>query len=340
MRPLIWALCLCTVSLFAQKSDYDFNIKDNKVEKSAYDLSLKLNPAFTDYSYDNTVGGYSSSLFFRISTIMALHGEYFGSYYNVEPAIEKENTSVTTYNGVAANGYVPFQYYKVGATIYLFSRPFEGRVKVSLPSEKRNGSKQRYFFEVDGVEKLRQLGLRASAGQFQGQAKERDGEFDGANPDPLGDPLIPLNNVGGDNYTSLSYNLFSLGFSYEQLNHVTINIKTDSIGMKPKRNHWRIYADFLVAQQIKLDDIRYTWDESGILEEEVYELQKYTVPKFENDVLPYLGYRAGFEYNTTGKVGFTYGLEVGARPGMGSMIARSFFSAKVGVSFNWKLIKY
>lgn len=339
MRPLFLILCFLGSFLFAQDSDYDFNIKDNKVEKSAYDLSLKLNPAFTDLSLDNNVGGYSSSLFFRISTIMALHAEYFGSYYNYEPEIIKENTSVPTFNGISAGGYVPYQFYNAGATIYLFSQPFEGKIRVGLPSEVRNGAKHRYFFEVDDVEKIRQLGLRASAGKFQGQTVEKDGEFDGTDPDPLV-AIVTLDNEGGTNYTDISYNLFSLGFSYEQINHVKVDIKTDSIGIKAKRNHWRIYGDFLVAQQIELGDILYTWDDSGIQQEQVYELQKYTVPKFENDVVPYMGYRAGFEYNTTGKVGFTYGVEAGARPGLGSMISRSYFSAKIGVSFNWRLIKY
>lgn len=339
MRPLIAALCLLSLHLYSQDSDYDFNIKENKVEKSAYDFSIKLNPVFTDISSDNNVGGFSSSLFFRISTIMALHGEYFGSYYNYKPEVVKSNTSVPSFNGIAANGYVPFQFYNAGVTLYLFSTPFDGKVRVNLPSEKRNGSKQRYFLEVDDVEKIRQLGLRLNAGQFKGQTAEKDGEFDGTDPDPLG-TIVYLNNVGGTNYTNMSYNLYSVGLSYEHINHVKFNIKTDSIGIKSKRNHWRIYGDFLVAQELELGDILYTWEESGIRDEAVYELQKYTVPAFENNVLPYLGYRVGFEYNSTGKLGFTYGVEAGSRPGMGSMISRTYFSAKVGVSFNWRLIKY
>jgi len=32
-------------------------------------------------------------------------------------------------------------------------------------------------------------------------------------------------------------------------------------------------------------------------------------------------------------------LEAGARPGTGNFVARAYLNAKVGISFNWRLIK-
>lgn len=338
MKLLTALLCVFAISLFAQESEYDFNIKENRLDKDPYDLSIRLVPSFTDLSKDNSVAGYAPSLFLRVGELMAIEGEYMGSYYNVIPDIEKSNTTAPTYNGVVNGEYVPFQYYKGGITLYVFSEAFEGKVKLGLPSEQRNGVKQRYFLEIDDVEKQRQVGIRITGGQYQGQIAEKNDEFEGVDPDPA-NIIAPLTNDGGMNYSSIKYNLFSAGVTFEQINHLKVNVKTDSLGIRTKRNHWKIYLDFLLAQQMEIGDILYTWDETGTRNEEVYELQKYTIPDLEVDVVPYLGYRAGFEFNSTGFLGYTYGVEIGARPGMGSIINRSYFAAKVGASLNFKFKK-
>jgi hypothetical protein len=192
-------ICLSFVG-FTQKSEYDYNIKENNLEKHPVDLSLKLNPIFTDISNDNSVAGFNAGFHFRINTIMSFYGDYNGSYYNIKPEVVKRNSTVKVYNGVVADDYVPYQYFNGGATLFLWTDVYEGKAKVSLPSEVRNGKKQRYFLELDKIEKLRQVGLRVGAGVYQGQIIEKGLEFDGYNDlEPINDLL----NTAGYNYSSI-----------------------------------------------------------------------------------------------------------------------------------------
>jgi len=308
-------------------------VNQNQVEKNAYDFSFKLNTLFTDVSYDNIVVGFNPSLLYRISTVMTVHGEFYGSYYNYKPETIIENS--TAYNGIIAGDYVPYLTYNGGATFYLWEETYEGRTKFSLPKKTRNGQANSYFLEVEGVEKIRQFGLRLTAGKYQGQIAEKGLEFEGYNKDTL---IASLDNSNANNYTSINYNLFSVGFSYEQINHLKINIKTDSLGSRSKLNHWRVYVDFLLARQMTIGEILYTWEEGGEVVNEVFQLQKWTIPGEDTYSMEYMGFRTGFEFNATGKVGFTYGVELGARPGTGNFAERGYINAKLGVSFNWRLI--
>ena len=337
MKKLLYLFSFVSTCVFAQNGDYEFSIKDNDPTANAYDLSIKLNPFFTDISNDNTVMGYSPSLFFRISTVMALHGEFLGSYYNNIPETVKSSSGTPSYNGVVDGDYVPFQYLNGGATLYLWSETYEKGAKVGLPKQKRNGGNQRYFLEIKEVEKIRQFGFRATSGKYQGQIAEKGLEFDGVDPDP-NVIIANLNNTTGTNYSSISYSLYSAGFCYEELSQLEVDIKTDSLGLKSKKNHWKLYADFLIAQNMQLSDMLYTWDDNGTETSAVYDIQKYTIPDLEVDIVPYLGYRVGFEFSSTGKVGYTYGVEAGTRPGTGSFLARTYLNAKFGMSLNWRLL--
>ena len=187
--------------------------------------------------------GYNPNLYFRIGNSMAVHGGFMGSYYNNVPEVKNSSSTSTTYNGVVAGDYVPFQYLNGGATLYLWSEYIEGDAKVNLPSESRNGTKQNYFLEIKDVEKIRQFGFRATAGTYQGQIAEKGLEFEGVDPDP-NVIFASLENTAGTNYSSIEYSLFSAGFSYEGINHLKVYIETDSMGYRSKKNHWRIYTDF------------------------------------------------------------------------------------------------
>lgn len=324
---------------FTQKSEYDYNIKENNLEKHPIDFSVKLNPIFTDFSNDNSVLGFNTEFHFRMNTIMSFYGGYNGSYFNIKPEVVKANSTDKAYNGVVADDYVPYKYLNGGVTLFLWTDLYEGKSKLSLPNEVKNGKKQRYFLELDKIEKLRQFGLRVGSGVYQGQIAEKGVEFDGHNDfDSL--PINYLVNKAGSNYSSIRYSVFSGGFSYEQINHLSVNMK-DSLGIVNKKNHWRIYADVLYAQNMEIGNMLFTWDDGSGEQAAEYELQKFTIPRQGDDLRPELfGYRIGFDFNSTGKVGYSYGVEVGSRPGTGSFLARTYLNAKVGMSLNFKVIYY
>lgn len=325
---IVAALILFSVVGMAQESTYTYNIKQNDIEQHAADLSLKINPLFTDFSNDNTVLGFSPEINFRLNTILSFQGQYQGSYYNLKPDVVKsENPAV--YNGIA-NSFKPYQYYNGGLTLYIVNLLTEGKSRVTLPRETRNGDNHSYFLELNNIEKLHQVGIRLSAGQFQGQLAEKGLEFDGTNSDTL---IAGIDNPAGSNFTSITYNLFTGGLSYEKVNHVKIKIKEDSLGTRAKYSQWKVYGDFLYARNMILGDILYSWNENGTLRQEVYDLSKYTeIAEF--------GYRVGFEFNHTGKYGYCYGVEAGARPGTGSFMARSYAQVKVGFTLNYRLVQY
>jgi hypothetical protein len=119
-----------------------------------------------------------------------------------------------------------------------------------------------------------------------------------------------------------------------------VNVK-DSIGIRNKKNHWRIYGDVLYAQNMEIGDVLFTWDDGSGEQEAEYRLQKWTVPGKDDYFRSELfGYRVGFDFNSTGKVGYSYGIELGSRPGTGSFLARTYLNAKVGVSLNYNVVKY
>ncbi|MDG1518681.1 MAG: hypothetical protein P8Q42_11690 [Flavobacteriales bacterium] len=322
---------------FTQKSEYDYNIKENNLEKHPKDFSVKLNPIFTDLSNDNSVLGFNTGFHFRMNTVMSLYGGYYGSYFNIKPEVVKANSTEKVYNGVVADNYVPYKYLHGGVTMFLWTEVYEGKSKVSLPSEVRNGNKQRCFLEIDKIDKLRQVGLRIGVGAYQGQVIEKDSEFEGNNDTEI---INYLTNAAGNNYSSLKYSLFSGGLSYEKINHLSVNVK-DSIGIRNKKNHWRLYGDILYAQNMVIGDILFTWHDGSSEKEAEYDLQKFTGPEKENYFDSRLfGYRVGFDFNSTNKKGYCYGIELGSRPGTGSLLARTYLNIKVGMSFNFNVIKY
>ena len=308
---------------FTQKSEYDYNIKENNLEKHPIDFSIKLNPIFADVSNDNSVLGFNTEFHFRMNTIMSFYGGYNGSYFNIKPEVVKANSTDKAYNGVA-DDYVPYKYFNGVVTLFLWTEIYEGKSKVSLPSEIRNGNKQRYFLELDKIDKLRQV-------------IEKDLEFDGNNDTEFINYLL---NTAGDNYSNIKYSLFSGGLSYEKINHLSVNVK-DSIGIRNKKNHWRIYGDMLYAQNMVIGDILFTWHDGSEKQSAVYGLQKFTGPeKYNYFDAKLFGYRVGFDFNSTSKVGYCYGIELGSRPGTGSFIARTYLNVKVGMSFNFNVVKY
>ena len=321
---------------FTQKSEYDYNIKENNLEKHPIDFSIKLNPIFADVSNDNSVLGFNTEFHFRMNTIMSFYGGYNGSYFNIKPEVVKANSTDKAYNGVA-DDYVPYKYFNGVVTLFLWTEIYEGKSKVSLPSEIRNGNKQRYFLELDKIDKLRQVGLRLGGGAYQGQVIEKDLEFDGNNDTEFINYLL---NTAGDNYSNIKYSLFSGGLSYEKINHLSVNVK-DSIGIRNKKNHWRIYGDMLYAQNMVIGDILFTWHDGSEKQSAVYDLQKFTGPEKDKYFDAKLfGYRVGFDFNSTSKVGYCYGIELGSRPGTGSFLARTYLNVKVGMSLNFNVVKY
>ena len=176
-RLILSLLVLISISAFGQ--DHDYKIKENKINKHATDLSLVLNPVFTDVSNDNIAAGYSADFLLRLNTIMSFRGSYLGSYYNIEPT--QENATSGVYNGVLDGKYVPFQYYHGEVTLYLYTDVYEANVKVNMPTEIRNGEKQHSYLELEKVDKMRQVGIRVGGGQYTGQLKEKGTMKDGLN---------------------------------------------------------------------------------------------------------------------------------------------------------------
>lgn len=313
--------------------DYGYKIKENKINKHAADLSFVINPAFTTLSNNNTVGGYSADVLLRLNTIMSFRGNYTGSYYNDEPSQNSDQAGI--YNGVPTGNLKPFQYFHGEVSLYLYTNVYEGAAKVSLPSETRSGEKQSYFLELDKIDKMQQVGLRVGGGKFQNQLTEKGFEFFGVDESkPISDisAIADLDNSLSDNYTTIQYDLVSAGITFEKVNHLVVEVE-DGIGEKSKRSQWMIYGDFLYGMNIDIGDMTVAEDVLGVKDETIYELNKYTnIQEF--------GYRVGFEHNVTSKVGWSYGVEMGSRPGTGSFGQRTYVSAKVGVSFNFKTIKY
>ena len=324
---------LVFISLTVLGQDHDYKIKENKINKHASDLSFVLNPVFSDVSNDNITAGYGGDILFRLNTIMSFRGSFLGSYYNIEPA--QENSPSGIYDGVVAGDYVPFQYYHGELTLYLYTEVYEANEKVNMPIEIRNGEKQRSYLELEKIDKMRQVGIRVGGGQYSSQLKEKGFEFHGADESkPLSDinRISDLDNSMNDNYTSISYDLISAGLSYESVSHLAVEI-ADSIGVKTKKSQWMIYADGLYGMNMQVGDLLTAQDVLGVKEETIYSLGTYTE-------LAEFGYRVGFERNMTSTVGWSYGVEFGARPGTGTFGKRSYVSAKVGISFNFKTIKY
>jgi len=331
MKSLFLSLfILTTVVVFGQ--DHDYKIKENKIGKYATDLSLVLNPIYTDISNNNIVGGYSADFLLRLNTIMSFRGNYTGSYLNQEPS--KENKT-GVYNGIVSGDYIPFQYLHGEITLYLFTDVYESNVKIEMPGEMRNGKKQHSYLELDKIDKMRQVGLRVGGGKYQGQLKEKGDEFHGLdNTKTFADTnrIRDLDNPLNDNYTSVSYDLITAGISYESVSHLVVEI-ADSIGRKSKRSQWMIYGDALYGMNFHLGDLVVDEDGKGAGQPVVYGLDKFT------EIAP-IGFRLGFERNVTSTVGWSYGIEFGARPGTGTFGQRSYVSAKVGISFNFKTIHY
>jgi len=78
-------------------------------------------------------------------------------------------------------------------------------------------------------------------------------------------------------------------------------------------------------------------DGAGLNDAVVYSLNKFTEIKKPINLI---GLRFGFEHNITSKYGWSYGLEIGSRPGTGTFLQRGYFNAKLGVSLNLKTIQY
>lgn len=330
-KVLVSLLLIVVYPTVAQ--DYEYKIKENKINKHASDLSLVVNPVFTNLSENNTVGGYGADITFRLNTIMSFRGNYSGSYFNIEPNQISERDGV--YNGISSGELKPFQYFHGELSLYLFTKVFEGSSKITLPSEVRNGEKQRYQLELSKVDKMQQVGFRFGGGKFQNQLKEKGFEFFGVD---LGKPISDisaisdLDNSLSDNYTTIEYDLVSAGLTYEKVNHLVVEVE-NGIGEKSNRSQWMVYGDFLYGLNMNIGDILIAENVLNVKEEKVYELNKYTrIQEF--------GYRLGFEHNVTSKVGWSCGIELGSRPGTGSIGQRTYVSAKVGVSLNFKTIKY
>ena len=321
-------------SIFVVGQSGDFKIKDNKIEKYATDFSFVVNPLYADVSSDNIVSGYGIDFLYRLNTVMSFRGSYKGSYFNQEPSRENKNNP-EAYNGIVSGEYVPFQYFHGEVTLYLFTDVYESKIKVGIPLEARNNKKKRSYQEIDKVDKMRQVGLRFGGGKYQGQLKEKKNEFHGvdnnknyADSNRISDLDNPLN----DNFTSVTYDLISAGISYESISHLRIKF-SDASRLKNKMSQWIIYGDALYGMNFSLGDIVFVKAGSGINDAVVYSLDKLT------EIAP-IGFRLGFEHNITSKYGWSYGFEIGSRPGTGTFLQRGYFNAKLGVSLNLKTIQY
>lgn len=341
MKFLTAILCAFSLISIAQKSEYEYDVKENKVEKQAYDFSLVINPVFTDISNDNQVMGFNPRVLFRLNTIMSVQADFFGSYLNNEPDIVVDNADrENVYNGVVAGDYKRYMQFNGLVTFNLWNDVFESPSRVNIPND-RKGSGNRYFLQLDQVEKMHQVGLRLGGGIYQNQLIEKGTEFDGRTPGTL--DFEELENVYGKNYSAINYNLLNIGVSYERINHLKVRIKTDSIGGRQKMNHWKIYGDFFIAPSMDLSNMTFsTYDGMNITSQD-YELQIFSAPgNLANGDSPqqeHFGFRVGFEFKQTGKYGLNYGIETGVRPGTGKFLARSYATAKVGVALNWRLVR-
>ena len=322
------------VSMFVVGQDYDYKIKENKIEKYATDLSLVVNPLYTDVSSNNIVGGYGIDFLFRLNTIISFRGNYTGSYFNQKPSREnKKNSEV--YNGIVSGNYVPFKYFHGEMTLYLYTDVYESKIKVGIPIEARKEENKRSYLKIDKIDKMRQVGLRFGGGKYQGQLKEKTDEFYGVDESKSfadSNRIMDLDNPLNDNFTSVTYDLISAGLSYESVSHLRIKF-SDAKGYKNKMSQWIIYGDALYGMNFNLGDIMFDQDGSGTMEEVVYSLNKFT------EIAP-IGFRLGFDHNITSRFGWSYGLEIGSRPGTGTFLQRGYFSAKFGVSLNYKTIHY
>lgn len=338
MKFLTALFCAFSFISIAQKSEYEYDVKENNIEKHAYDFSLIVNP-FTDISNDNQVLGFNPRLLFRLNTVVSIQADFFGSYLNNVPDIVVNNAD-HVYNGVVAGDYKPYMQFNGLVTFNLWNDVFEAPSRVNLPND-RKGSGNRYFLQMNQIEKMHQVGLRLGGGMYQNQLIEKGTEFDGRTPGAL--DFEELENLYGDNYSAISYNLLNLGFSYERINHLKVNIKTDSIGYLQKMNHWKVYGDFFIAPSMDLSNMTFTTYDGMNISSQDYELQIFTAPgNLANGDSPqqeHFGFRVGFEFKQTGKYGLNYGIEAGVRPGTGAFIARSYTTAKVGVALNWRLVR-
>ena len=131
---------------------------------------------------------------------------------------------------------------------------------------------------------------------------------------------------------NLVLDLISAGISYESVSHLRIKF-SDASRLKNKMSQWIIYGDALYGMNFSLGDIVFVKAGSGINDAVVYSLDKLT------EIAP-IGFRLGFEHNITSKYGWSYGVEIGSRPGTGTFLQRGYFNAKLGVSLNLKTIQY
>ena len=330
---LFYLFFLFSTFVVGQNSDY--KIKDNKIEKYATDFSFVVNPIYTDISSNNIVSGYGIEFLYRLNTVMSFRGNYTGSYFNQKPS--KENKiNPEAYNGVVSGDFVPFQYFHGEITLYLFTDVYESKIKVGVPVEARNNKNKRSYLEIDKIDKMRQVGLRFGGGKYQGQLKEKTNEFHGvdnkienfADTNRIRDLDNPLN----DNFTSITYDLISAGISYESVSHSRIKF-SDVNRLKNKMSQWIIYGDALYGMNFSLGDMLFDQDGAGVNAAVTYSLGKLT------EIAP-IGFRLGFEHNITSKYGWSYGLEIGSRPGTGTFLQRGYFNARLGVSLNLKTIQY
>jgi hypothetical protein len=323
-------------SIFVVGQNYDYKIRENKIEKYATDLSFVVNPLYTDVSKNNIVGGYGIDFLLRLNTIMSFRGNYTGSYFNKKSSQENK-IDTEDYNGIVSSDYVPFQYFHGEITLYLYTDVYESNMKVGIPVEARDVKNKRSYLEIDKIDKMRQVGLRFGGGKYQGQLKEKTDEFYGVDDnkgyeDPNRTINFPLDNPSNDNLTSVSYDLISAGLSYESVSHLRVKF-ADSMGAKNKMSQWIIYGDALYGMNFHLGDLIVVKDSSNVKETVVYGLDKFT------EIAP-IGFRFGFEHNVTSTLGWSYGLEIGSRPGTGTFPQRIYVAAKFGVSLNFKTMQY
>ncbi len=283
---LLFLTCLLTLAATAQKVNYKILSDDPRNVKS---FSLALEPAYLDLYASDFHLGYSIRAELLLLKRLELRADFRRAYFDMNQK-EAENNPWLPKNGVKQASA-----FEAGFSLFFFDKLTKTQTKLVLSSRTSgNYTYTKYIMIPATARKMFGVG----GGLYNNRValnieKDKQVNFDIAKGN--GDTAVS----GDDIFTMFNASVLYGGLHWKKI--IDVIADTD-YGMRKVGGMTDFYIDFLFAPVLHFSDVK---DPNG----EIYEV------KAASDHLKRMGWRLGWTYRHPNKVGFTYKMEFGSRPG-------------------------
>ncbi len=327
-------LCLCIIYGIAQenekKNTYTYSVKRNTPEQFARNTGLLFSPFVMDINGLNTNMGFDLQGSYIYQSKGMVEFNYRRSY------LDRFNNDVIGDNalhGFPTAGASPVVSKELQFKIFLGNNCKDASETPVIKVEERTEYKVTYSEKKVPVPSKRMdyYSLRLGFSGYSSFVKNDNMQLSGYKVNVPSKSATEFN--GPDFTTMLNTQVFSFGTSRIQVSDLIVNI--DGHGEKEISQMTELYVDVLYAASIGLANMTVLKPIDPVYGGTITYQEYYVNHKTPNSNW---GARVGYNSNSLKKYGFSTGVEIGVRPGIGiGLLNNGYLLFKAGIKFNARL---